>query len=92
MPRRFGPLTAGCLTAVTALGLYSLYRLLTTYATLARKGFGHGADSGRFWDSTFSVFFVVLRRSSSFLVVGRLALAAAPAVRDRRARQKGSPR
>jgi len=80
--RWFGPLTAVCVTVVMTAGLYSLYRVLTTYATRARHGFGHGADSGSFWDATFSVFFIV----------GQFALAATLAVRERRARQKGSPR
>jgi hypothetical protein len=80
--RWFGPLSAVCVTVVMATGLYSLYRVLTTYASRAWHGFGHGAGSGGFWDSTFSVFFVV----------GQFALAAVLTVRERRARQKGSPR
>lgn len=80
--RWFGPLTAVCVTAVLATGLYSLVRVLTSYATLLRHGFGHGAGSGSFWDASFSVFFIV----------GQFVLAAVLSVRERRASQKGSPR
>jgi hypothetical protein len=80
--RWFGPLTAVCVTVVLATGLYSLSRVLTSYVTLLWHGFGHGADSGSFWDATFSVFFIV----------GQFVLAAILSVRERRASQKGSPR
>lgn len=80
--RWFGPLTAVCVTGVLATGLYSLSRVLTSYATLLWHGFGHGAGSGSFWDASFSVFFIV----------GQFALAAVLSVRERRAPQKGSSR
>jgi len=80
--RWFGPLTAVCVTVVMGTGLYSLSRVLTSYATLLWHGFGHGAGSGRFWDASFSVFFIV----------GQFVLAGVLSVRERRASQKGSPR
>lgn len=80
--RWFGPLTAVCVTVVMATGLYGLSRVLTSYATLLWHGFGHGAGSGRFWDASFSVFFIV----------GQFVLAGVLSVRERRASQKGSPR
>jgi hypothetical protein len=80
--RWFGPLTAVCVTVVMVTGLYALSRVLTSYATLLWHGFGHGADSGRFWDASMSVFFIV----------GQFVLAGVLSVRERRATQKGSPR
>lgn len=80
--RWFGPLTAVCVTVVMSTGLYALSRVLTSYATLLWHGFGHGAGSGRFWDASFSVFFIV----------GQFVLAGVLSVRERRASQKGSPR